>query len=79
MRQSKLGSIVESVANVVVGYGIAVTSQVLIFPCFGVHVPLTANLKIGLVFTVISLIRSYTLRRIFNKIRHIHLEEVSDA
>lgn len=64
--QSRKWSFIESCVNVLVGYGIAVASQVLIFPLFDIHVPLRANLLIGLFFTIISIIRSYVLRRAFN-------------
>ena len=63
--QTKTGSMIEAIVNVVVGYGIAVTSQVLIFPLVGIHVALHTNMLIGLIFTVISLVRSYVLRRVF--------------
>lgn len=68
MAQSKKASLTEAVVNVSVGYGIAVTAQVLIFPLFGVHLPLGQNMAIAGVFTVISIARSYCLRRIFNYI-----------
>lgn len=68
MAQSRLGSLVESFANVLIGYGVAVSAQVVIFPWFGVHLPLHDNLAIGLLFTVVSLIRSYALRRIFRRL-----------
>ncbi len=53
MKQSRRMSFVESIANVVVGYGVAVATQVLIFPAFGVHVTLEQNLKISAAFTVL--------------------------
>ena len=53
MKQSRVMSLVESVANVVVGYGVAVVTQILIFPIFGLHTTLAQNLKLGLVFTVL--------------------------
>lgn len=56
---------VESVANVAIGYGVAVVSQIAIFPLFGVHLPLAENMAIGGYFTVISLARSYVIRRLF--------------
>lgn len=62
-------SFVESCANVAIGYGVAVASQVVIFPWFGIHVPLRSNLVIGLWFTAISIVRSYVLRRLFNRPR----------
>lgn len=64
--QSKLHSAIESVANVAVGYGVAVATQIAVFPMFGLHTDITANLTIGAIFTVVSLVRSYTLRRLFN-------------
>lgn len=68
MAQSRVGSLVESIANVVIGYGIAVGAQVVIFPLFGVHLPLHDNLAIGALFTVVSLVRSYCLRRLFRRL-----------
>jgi hypothetical protein len=62
-------SFVESVANVVVGYGIAVAAQMLLFPVFGMHMTLTQNLKLAGAFTIISICRSFALRRIFEAIR----------
>jgi hypothetical protein len=52
--------------NVVVGYGVAVASQIIIFPYFGIVVSLRDNIEIGLWFTAVSIARSYGLRRIFN-------------
>lgn len=57
---------VEAVANVAVGYGVAVGTQLVVFPWFGLHVPMTDTLLIGAVFTVVSIVRSYALRRLFN-------------
>ena len=70
MNQTRIGSLIESIANIIIGYGIAVTSQVLIFPLFGINIPFTDNLQIGVYFTVISLIRSYIIRRWFNTKLH---------
>ena len=47
MRQSRLMSLVEAVANVVVGYGVAVVTQMLVFPLFGLATTLGQNLAIG--------------------------------
>ncbi|NHB78251.1 DUF7220 family protein [Rhodobacter calidifons] len=69
MKQSRLMSLVESVANVVVGYGVAVATQILIFPVFGLHTTLAQNLKMGAIFTIVSIARSFALRRVFEAIR----------
>ncbi|MBA3591653.1 hypothetical protein [Methylibium sp.] len=67
--QSRFHSAVESCANVAVGYAVALLSQLAIFPMFGIHVPLSTNLAIGAWFTVISLVRSYVIRRWFNGLK----------
>ena len=69
MKQSRTMSLVESVANVVLGYGIAVAAQMLLFPVFGMHMSLVQNLKLAGAFTIISICRSFALRRIFEAIR----------
>ena len=69
MKQSRLMSLVESVANVIVGYGVAVVTQILVFPIFGLHTTLAQNLKMGALFTIVSLGRSYALRRLFEGLR----------
>ncbi len=69
MKQSRAMSLVEAIANVAVGYGVAVVTQILIFPVFGLHTTLAQNLKIGALFTVVSIARSFVLRRLFEAIR----------
>ena len=69
MTQSRLMSLVESLANVLVGYGVAVATQMAVFPLFGLTVTVTENLLIGLIFTVVSIVRSYALRRSFEALR----------
>lgn len=64
--QSRRGSALEAVVNVLVGYWIAVLAQLAIFPLFGWRPSLSENLAIGGLFTVVSLVRSYCLRRLFN-------------
>ena len=69
MKQSRLMSMVESLANVLVGYVVAVVTQMAVFPLFGLAVTVTENLLIGLIFTAVSIVRSYTLRRGFEALR----------
>ena len=68
MTQSRTMSAAESVANVVIGYGIALATQVVVFGALEIPVSLGQNLWIGVVFTVVSLVRSYLLRRVFNRL-----------
>jgi hypothetical protein len=70
MQQTRLGSLVESIANIVIGFGVAIASQLVIFPLFDIHIPLSSNFSIGGFFTIISLVRSYVIRRWFNARLH---------
>ena len=67
--QSRWMSFVEAVTNVAVGYIIAVLTQITVFPLFGFRVPMSTNLLIGAIFTIVSLARSYVLRRVFEAMR----------
>ena len=69
MKQSRLMSLVEAITNVVVGYGIAVATQLVVFPWFGLPAHLDDALALGAVFTLLSILRSYALRRVFEVIR----------
>ena len=61
--QTRTHSLAESLSNVAIGYFVALASQLVIFPIFDIHVPLRSNVMIGIYFTVISIVRSYCLRR----------------
>jgi len=67
--QTKKQSLIESITNILVGYSVSILSQLAVFPLFEIDIPIQDNLMIGLYFTAISLVRSYFLRRYFNK-RH---------
>ena len=69
MKQSRAMSLVEAIANVTVGFGVAVVTQILIFPVFGLHTTLVQNLKLGAAFSAVSITRSFALRRLFEAIR----------
>ena len=66
MNQTRIESLLESGVNIFIGYFVALISQILVFPIFDINVPLSVNLWIGAWFTVISLVRSYVIRRWFN-------------
>jgi hypothetical protein len=68
-RQSRSASMVESLTNVVVGFIFAVLTQAVLFPLLRLQVSVPDNLLIGAAFTAVSLVRSYTLRRLFEAIR----------
>ncbi|WP_296644735.1 DUF7220 family protein [Roseinatronobacter sp.] len=68
MTQSHRMSLIEAVTNVAVGYALAVVTQIVVFPWFGLHPSIGDNLAIGGVFVGISLLRSYALRRLFEAV-----------
>ena len=67
--QTKLFSFIESASNAVIGILTSFFMQALIFPFFGIQINAITNIKITLVFFVVSIFRSFILRRFFNSIR----------
>ena len=69
MTQSRVMSFFEAATNVVVGYVLAILTQLAVFPLFGIEASLSEHLAIGAAFVMISLARGYILRRLFERIR----------
>lgn len=69
MTQSRAMSLVEAATNVVVGYVLAIATQIVVFPWFGIEAALVDHLAIGLAFVGVSLVRGYLLRRLFERLR----------
>lgn len=69
MSQSKKGSFAESLTNIAIGISIGFLSNLLVLPLFGYNVTISDGLAISCVFTAISLVRSYVVRRLYNKYR----------
>jgi hypothetical protein len=67
-KQSKKHSIYESITNVVVGLLMSFLIQLILYPILNIEVSLNQNIFITFVFFVVSFIRGYVIRRIFNKI-----------
>jgi len=64
--QTRTQSLIESAINVAIGYGVALAAQIAVFPMFGIRIQMRDNLLIGAIFTVVSIVRSYAVRRLFN-------------
>jgi hypothetical protein len=69
MKQSRAMSLVEAATNVVAGYVLAIATQIVVFPWFGIATGFAEHLTIGLAFVGVSLARGYLLRRLFERIR----------
>ena len=64
--QSKKQSFMESLTSTTIGIIIGIVLNLTILPIFGYPVSLSDSLWISVIFTVISIIRSYIIRRWFN-------------
>jgi uncharacterized membrane protein len=62
-------SLIEAIINVVVGYVLAIITQIVVFPWFGITAELEEHLAIGMAFVLVSLARGYVLRRLFERMR----------
>lgn len=66
--QTRLQSFIESVINIAIGYFVALLAQLAVFPLFGIVIDIGTNMAIGAIFTVVSIARSYLVRRLFNRL-----------
>jgi len=67
--QSKKLSIIESLTNILVGLITSFIIQLIIYPILNIPVTLNQNIIITCVFFIVSFLRGYIIRRIFNKIK----------
>lgn len=78
MRQSRLGSFIEAWVNVLIGFAINWSANMIVLPMyFDIHVSAAAAFNVGLVFTVISVTRSYVIRRAFEARLHAMSEALA--
>lgn len=69
--QTKKQSLIESITNVTVGFLITIISLHIIFPFLGIENHSGKNVLITIFLTILSVLRTYFLRRYFNKkVRH---------
>ena len=62
-------SLIESFIDVGSGFLLATLLQLLIFPVFGLYPSLTDSAGIAMIFTCISILRSWIWRLIFRRIK----------
>ena len=77
--QSRVGSLVEAVVNVVAGYLLALLIQALVYPAFGIVTTVTTDMTIAALFTGASLVRSYIVRRLFEAALRPNRGTIADA
>jgi len=67
MAQSKQRSFVEAWINIAIGFGINFVANMVVFPSMGYKLTVHDGLVVGVIFTLISLVRQYIIRRWMNK------------
>jgi hypothetical protein len=70
--QSRIGSVIETATNIVLGFIISLALNGWVLPLMGYHITMSENLVVVTIFTVVSMIRSYVLRRFFNLVSKNH-------
>lgn len=70
MNQTKIGSAIETSVNVAIGLIVSMVANYFVFPSFGFVLSGQANIAISVIYTIISIVRQYVLRRWFNARLH---------
>jgi len=63
--QGKKGSLVESIIQVLSGWGVAIITQLIVYPLMGIEVSIVQNINLSLIFIVVGFIKQYYVRRLF--------------
>lgn len=64
--QTKLQSMIETLISIFIGFLIALLTQWIVFPLFDIQTSVQDDLIIVSIFTAVSIIRGYCIRRFFN-------------
>jgi hypothetical protein len=77
MTQTRMGSLIEACMNVLIGFTINFFANILILPLIGFHITPGQNLFIGVLYTIVSVARSYVIRRWFNARLHAAAQAIA--
>jgi hypothetical protein len=66
MKQTKIDSLFESITNIIIRAPINMAANTVIFPALGYEISLCQNFTFMMFFTVVSVLVSYGIRRLFN-------------
>lgn len=67
MSQSKTRSAIEAATSTAIGYLVSLAITAVVLPAYGHAVTFSENVQITLIFTLASVVRSYAVRRWFNR------------
>lgn len=64
--QTRTASAIETLTSTAIGYGVSLLTQAVVFPLFGIETTSKQHIGIAAIFTAVSLMRGYIVRRLFN-------------
>jgi len=67
MKQTKKQSLIEAISNVFIGMIVSLVVQLIVYPLLNIEVKFIQNIYLTLIFTAVSIARSYFVRRFFNR------------
>ena len=67
-KQTKRKSFFESIVQTLIGLLTSILIQFILYPLMGIPVTIFQNIIITFVFFIVSIIRGYLVRRLFNKL-----------
>lgn len=70
MNQTRLGSFFEACFSLAIGLAVSLIANAIIFPRYGFYPTLGENAGISAIYTAISLVRQFAVRRWFNARLH---------
>lgn len=71
MNQSRRFSLIEACTSTAFGFIFSILAGMVVYPLFGHAFSLQQNLGIVLIFTLLSVVRSYVVRRVFNALQKL--------
>ena len=77
MNQTRIGSLIEVMFNIAIGFAINWVANLWILPLYGFQITGGQAFSMGLIFTVISVVRSYIVRRWFNARLHAAAQTIA--
>lgn len=66
MSQSRLGSVAEALISIAIGLVVSIIANRIVFPMYGFVPTFNQNVQITIIYTGISFVRHYGVRRLFN-------------
>ena len=68
--QNKKLSLIETITQTLIGLITSILIQLVLYPIMNIPVTFNQNCIITIVFFVVSILRGYVVRRVFNKLKN---------